>query len=212
MYIYFILSGNAIKVGMTSDISNRLSNIQVANSDKIQVLHIIGPLNDMAECKKMESQIHEIFTRTHISGEWFHATQFMRDFISNIKENGWETQNQWLDEKYRSNYASILSSLKNSLEKDIKIGNLVSIDRIRNDFKELTDGRIRSNPSLTSLSEGIRTWISKRGAPFTIKDLYKHFGANTSRSRTNIRMTVKRLVDTKLIQRHKRSTYQKISV
>ena len=39
MYVYFIEAGDAIKVGIASDVTKRLINVQVGNPHKIDLLH-----------------------------------------------------------------------------------------------------------------------------------------------------------------------------
>ncbi len=96
MYVYFVQTGDAIKVGVASHLRNRMVNLQVGNPHKVEILHSISSSTE-EEARKIESEIHELFIRTHLNGEWFHANQFMIDFIRHIKDNGWEAHTEWRD-------------------------------------------------------------------------------------------------------------------
>ncbi|NWG01692.1 MAG: GIY-YIG nuclease family protein [Syntrophaceae bacterium] len=192
MYVYFIQTGDAIKVGIASDLTKRMVSVQVGNPHKIEVLHSISTSEE--EARKIESQIHELFKRTHLHGEWFHANQFMIDFIRHIKENGWESHSDWIDSQYHKVYGDSLTSLKTKIEKDIIIGNMVSLEKLKQDLGKLVN-TIYAIPSLPSnMAEAIRKWIENRKDPFVIRDVYSEFGITTRNGKKNISVILKRLV------------------
>ena len=84
MFLYFIKGGDAIKVGITENVEQRLTGIQVGNPAKVELLHSISMSDE--EARQAESEIHRMFIKTNLSGEWYQATQFMLDYIRNIKE------------------------------------------------------------------------------------------------------------------------------
>ena len=199
MYVYFIRTGDAIKVGIATDLTKRMVNVQVGNPHKIEVLHYIGTSED--EARKIESQIHELFRKTHLNGEWFHANQFMIDFIRNIKENGWESHSNWIDSRYHKVYEDSLKALKTKIEQDIVIGDMVSLERLKQDLGKLVN-TIYAIPSLpTNMAEAVRKWIEKRKEPFVVRDIYKEFGISTKQGKGNVRMILNRLVVDKTLER-----------
>jgi hypothetical protein len=199
MYVYFIQTGDAIKVGIASDLTKRMVSVQVGNPHKIKVLHSINTSEE--EARKIESQIHELFKRTHLNGEWFHANQFMIDFIRHIKENGWGSHSDWIDSQYHKVYGDSLTSLKTKIEKDIIIGNMVSLEKLKEDLGKLVN-KIYAIPSLpTNMAEAVRKWIEKRKDPFVVRDIYAEFGISTKQGKGNVRMILNRLVADKTLER-----------
>lgn len=77
--VYFIRSGEYIKIGYTSDLPKRLSNLQTGNPHQLTVIHTI--LTRQAE--EIEADLHEMFTEYHVSGEWFRLPD---DAIARVKE------------------------------------------------------------------------------------------------------------------------------
>ncbi len=199
MNVYFLRTGDAIKVGIASDINQRMINIQVGNPHKIELLHSISTSESNA--KKIESQIHEIFRKTNLNGEWFQATQYMHDFINHIKDSGWESHSNWINEQYQRNYGAILKSFKSKIEQDIVLGNLVSLDRLKLDLGKLVN-TIFMIPSLpTNMAEAIREWVKKRKDPFVLRDIYNDFGISTRKGKTNTRVILNRLVSDGTLER-----------
>lgn len=83
--IYFIKNEDYVKIGYTSDIHNRLSQLQVSSPTKLKLLGLIeGSTED-------EQFHHEKFKHLHSSGEWFIHTQGLENFISGLsKELMWK--------------------------------------------------------------------------------------------------------------------------
>lgn len=65
--IYFIKAGEAIKIGFSTSTSDRLSSLQVAHPEKLQLL------GDIEGTEAEESRWHAQFRHLHIRGEWFRA-------------------------------------------------------------------------------------------------------------------------------------------
>jgi hypothetical protein len=144
--------------------------------------------------QKIESQIHTLFHKTNLNGEWFQANQFMIDFIRNVKENGWEAYSEWIDTQYQTVYADSLAALKAKIERDTIIGNMVSLEMLKEDLGKLVN-TIYAIPSLpTNMAEAVKKWIEKRKDPFAIKDVYSEFGITTRNGKKNISIILKRLV------------------
>jgi hypothetical protein len=66
-FVYFVKSGDgeAVKVGRAVDPYVRLSDLQIANHRRLELIGVI-PGGD-----KEERRLHSLLSRHHISGEWF---------------------------------------------------------------------------------------------------------------------------------------------
>ena len=74
--VYFIRSGDMIKIGYTSNIEDRKSSLQTNNPIKIEVLKTIpGGYEE-------EQELHRKFSHLNKQGEWFFAAKELLDFIS----------------------------------------------------------------------------------------------------------------------------------
>ncbi len=199
MYVYFIKTGDAIKVGIATDVNSRTISIQVGNPHKIELLHTISTSEEHA--RRIESQIHELFCKTNLNGEWFQANQFMIDFISHIKNNGWEAHSEWIETQYRKVYGDTLAVLKAKIERDIIIGNMVALEKLKRDLGKLVN-TIYAIPSLpTNMAETVRKWIENRKEPFVIRDVHSEFGISTHQGKHNIVVILSNLVRNGTLER-----------
>jgi hypothetical protein len=208
MFLYFIKGGDAIKVGITENVEQRLTDIQVGNPTKVELLHSIYMSDE--EGREAESEIHNMFIKTNLSGEWYQATQFMLDYIRNIKENGWESHLSWIKKKYEYMYREILSAFKKNIETDIIYGNLISLERLKKDLGELLNA-IFVIPSLPkNMSAAVREWLEEREDTFMVRDIYNHFGISTRKGKKNISIILRRLKDAGKIDKSPEGIFRKI--
>ena len=75
-----------IKVGITSDIKNRLIGLQVGNPEQLRILHFEEFEDEKA--KSMEREFHLMFKDAAMKGEWFKPIPYILDIIEDIKNNG----------------------------------------------------------------------------------------------------------------------------
>jgi hypothetical protein len=74
-FIYFLRSGDFIKIGYSGDWRRRMSDMQIGSPYTITpLLVLIGRIED-------ERNLHTRFRASHFRGEWFHNTQAIRSFI-----------------------------------------------------------------------------------------------------------------------------------
>ena len=195
-------------MGITANVEQRLTDIQVGNPSKIELLHSISMSDE--EARQAESEIHGMFIKTNLIGEWYQATQFMLDYIRNIKENGWGSRLSWIEKKYEDMYREILSMFKKNIERDIIYGNLISLERLKKDLGELLNA-IFIIPSLPkNMSASVKEWIEEREDPFTIRDIYHQFGISTRKGKKNISQILSRLIDTEKIEKSPEGIFRKI--
>jgi len=204
VFLYFIQAGDAIKIGITNNISARMREVQVGNPFKVTLLYSI-PFEE-ENARRAESTIHELFNKTNLSGEWFQANQFILDFIENIKEKGWESHSSWLEERYQSEYGEIANKLKKTIERGIIYGDLISLEELKSDLGKLLDSiKIPSLP--VNLTQTVREWIEKREEPFTLNDIYYHFGIYTKKAKNNVHQMIFKFKEDGLIDQSGRATY-----
>ena len=93
-WTYFIQSGDdgPIKIGFTSkeDPKERLRDLQTGNPAK---LHLIATISG-----DVERELHEQFKHDRISGEWFHASPELVNFINrNHRKQSGVVNSPWWD-------------------------------------------------------------------------------------------------------------------
>ncbi len=69
-YVYFISDGEYVKIGAANNPVNRLSDLQVANSRKLELLCVI-PVKDRESCIDLESRLHGVYRIRKVRGEWY---------------------------------------------------------------------------------------------------------------------------------------------
>lgn len=75
-WVYFIRSGDAIKIGFTVNVALRLSTLQSGNPN---VLELLGAVRGSVED---ERRTHEMFSRLHIRGEWFREHPAILEYVA----------------------------------------------------------------------------------------------------------------------------------
>lgn len=72
MNVYFIRAGRKgpIKIGVAKNVKRRVETLQTGNHEPLLILAII-PCNGKALAYNLESQLHSIYSRDRIIGEWF---------------------------------------------------------------------------------------------------------------------------------------------
>lgn len=66
-FLYILSCGDMIKIGVTNDITSRLSTLQTGNPIEIKLEYI----EQRKEAYKVEAYLHQMFSPYHIKGEWF---------------------------------------------------------------------------------------------------------------------------------------------
>lgn len=77
--VYFIYCGDQqnspVKIGVTSDIDNRISNLQTGNPYVLKCKALI-PCKDKTQAYNLESYLHHRFKKKRMTGEWFRLYEF----------------------------------------------------------------------------------------------------------------------------------------
>jgi predicted GIY-YIG superfamily endonuclease len=73
-YVYFISDGyEHIKIGITDDLKERLSDLQTAHHRKLEIIGIIGCV-DKQSARQVETAFHLYYHSVREEREWFHIT------------------------------------------------------------------------------------------------------------------------------------------
>lgn len=89
-YVYLISDGEYIKIGIAKDVNNRLSDLQVANARKLDLVCSI-PTKSYKDALKLETFLHNQYAMFKMNGEWFNILHYIQipqweDFFSTNKE------------------------------------------------------------------------------------------------------------------------------
>jgi Meiotically Up-regulated Gene 113 (MUG113) protein len=76
--VYFIQSGNAIKIGSTRNLLQRACILQDHNPNPIKILGVYEPAK-----RDTERKIQQTFKEFHMFGEWFFAAPQILEYIRN---------------------------------------------------------------------------------------------------------------------------------
>lgn len=75
MSVYFIRSGNFIKIGYADDPHRRLKQLQTGNPQKLELIgHVDGDMST-------EAHIHGLFSDFRVKGEWFELTSDIMAYV-----------------------------------------------------------------------------------------------------------------------------------
>lgn len=75
--IYFVKANDRIKIGYADNPSSRISSLQTSNPYTLEVLLIID--GDYT----LEHKLHLKFSDDRVSGEWFHFSKAIKEYIYN---------------------------------------------------------------------------------------------------------------------------------
>ncbi len=211
MFLYFVEAGDAIKVGITGNMEDRVRTIQVSNPEKVKVLHHVKLTAQ--EAHKMEKEIHRLFYKTNLRGEWFQSTRFMKRYIKNIKENGLFSHSEWVKQEYERTYGEIFKKIEKAIEIDVIQGNLLSLEFFKRNIGYLINTTFPSIsvPSGMGVSQSLKNWID-RLAPgtFRVQHIYKDLGINSRKDKHHIVVALSRIVkESKAINKLGHNYYRK---
>lgn len=81
--VYFIASGEAVKIGHSSNVTRRLATFQTGAADTLRLLHAI-PEVDLADRLDIEADLHRRFEDSRLRGEWFAVTPELTNYIDRL--------------------------------------------------------------------------------------------------------------------------------
>jgi hypothetical protein len=89
--VYFIYCGeqqnSPVKIGVTSNIEGRISNLQTGNP-WVLVCKALIPCANKEQAYKLESYFHNRFKKKRMNGEWFKLYNFnMKKILDDFSEN-----------------------------------------------------------------------------------------------------------------------------
>jgi len=72
-YVYVMRSGDAIKIGITSQLEKRKKGLQTANSHRVDIIAALL-VGTRFQAEKIEKIYHKAFKAFRLNGEWFELT------------------------------------------------------------------------------------------------------------------------------------------
>lgn len=138
-YIYFIEDTNykTIKIGKATNPKTRLNELQVGNPSHLELLAACEV--ELKNAKLAEQELHERFEPFRVRGEWFKATQYMRDLIDWMKDKKADSmfyfEKDWVPDKIED----LTSELARYLVEQWKYGNVQIIKELHFDLKNILE-------------------------------------------------------------------------
>jgi len=77
--VYFVKSGDFVKIGRTTNFPDRLAKLQVGTPHALEVLHVIKGGS------KREAEIHRALRDYHYRGEWFHYCEPLIAYFESLE-------------------------------------------------------------------------------------------------------------------------------
>jgi len=103
--IYFISTGEFVKIGIANNPKRRLKDLQTANPIKLNLIYT------MPGDENLEKILHSIFDEYRECGEWFRFEGGLKSFIYAFRNNGF-----WIGQKY-DEIPPTVSDVKKSMKK-----------------------------------------------------------------------------------------------
>ncbi len=85
--IYFVKSGDYVKIGNSSNIKERLTDLQTGNPEPLELLYSYPINNKRHKPTNIEDAHHYKFRKHHHCNEWFHLSNEIKNYIEKIKVN-----------------------------------------------------------------------------------------------------------------------------
>jgi len=89
--IYFIRQNEAVKIGVTEDIQQRVSQIQVGTPYEVSVMLLIEGSYEK------EAELHKTFNDFKIRGEWYWLSEEIKEYVAMMYENDLRYEHGLLD-------------------------------------------------------------------------------------------------------------------
>ncbi len=76
-YVYFIVGGSLVKIGLSCNVERRLKELQTSNPTKLTLAHKIQTSSE-AQAYFLENQLHKRYEKLRQRGEWFKGLSIVR--------------------------------------------------------------------------------------------------------------------------------------
>jgi len=88
-WVYLFLTEDNVtpqkcKIGITSQLSNRISKVEHASGHKLNVQHVI-PCKSEGQARAVEVALHNYFGQQRLKGEWFFLGKTDIELISKVR-------------------------------------------------------------------------------------------------------------------------------
>ena len=85
MNIYFLRSGQHIKIGHANNVEKRIKIFQTGNPHNVELIYKFYCGQD---CKKIEAKLHKYLRTYRVNGEWFRSVKLIYSIVDTIKMDG----------------------------------------------------------------------------------------------------------------------------
>lgn len=79
-FVYFISNGEFVKIGVSENVERRMYSLQSASPRKLEILATV-PVKNTNCAYELEKELHSIYAKYHIYGEWYEILSFL-DYAS----------------------------------------------------------------------------------------------------------------------------------
>ena len=83
--IYFLISGNHVKIGLSKNVKQRIVDLQTGNPIKLELLYSYPTKNNLPHL--VESRLHHKFKKDRVHNEWFILSDDIKNYIKKLKSN-----------------------------------------------------------------------------------------------------------------------------
>ncbi len=148
MYYLYVIQEDRdgfVKIGYSSNIEDRLKQLQSANPHKLSVLYEFS-YDDLGIVRTTEEKLHEHFKHTRFKGEWFKFTNYMKDFF-----DLWSGSLNEIDDDVRETLKDFANHIFQILCTGLGLcdyGNHTAAQALVNDLRETIDDVQRYIPDL----------------------------------------------------------------
>lgn len=127
VYVYFIKSGDFIKIGKSTDPNERLKHLQIGNPEKLKLIATSAVVP--------EKSFHDMLSEHRVTGEWFKNNEEVSEVMEMYKSDHYN-----LSLKTKSELMDLVLLLRDELKVFKKVKDLLpSLSNIIDDFKEGLD-------------------------------------------------------------------------
>ena len=85
--VYFLLSGQYVKIGMSMNVTGRVTQLQTSSPERIKFIAYI-PCGTERDRRGLEAELHDMWAELRSHGEWFRATPELIAWIGKLISNG----------------------------------------------------------------------------------------------------------------------------
>lgn len=120
-YVYLIVSGSAVKIGIAENPQKRLVTLQIGHHDDLRIYHTFQ-CADKLEAAQLETLLHRRYASDKLRGEWFSTDpeKIVADVLSDKKLKVFISKRKATKEKKRTHKKQVVHSFSPVLIREPK--------------------------------------------------------------------------------------------